>query len=223
MDLKINMEFYNVSRESSKEDFPPEINGAAIAEIAGAIIDIKEEAIIVSMHLPKTDSLHPRMFCDLFRAVRPMGDNYLFYGQAAYLTFDEFHENSEYYDDTFITEPDIAIGKKVIDNDLVLPKAALFEKQDRKTLKKINSLLEDIKQNGALYGKGKPELLKHDKSVLYIIWIDETNHLVYGIDEARNIRIIHAEGIMKIKKGSCHESQLPFLFLMVTGQDHLSQ
>ena len=32
-----------------------------------------------------------------------------------------------------------------------------WQTQDRKTLKKINSLLEDIKRNGALQGTGKPE------------------------------------------------------------------
>ena len=32
-----------------------------------------------------------------------------------------------------------------------------WQMQDKKTLKKINSLLEDIKKNGALNGIGKPE------------------------------------------------------------------
>lgn len=66
--------------------------------------------------------------------------------------------------------------------------------QDRKTLKKINSLLEDIKRNGALQGIGKPELLKHDKSGLYSRRIDGANRLVYGIDEAQNIRSISCKG-----------------------------
>ena len=42
-----------------------------------------------------------------------------------------------------------------------------WQTQDRKTLKKINSLIADIKRNGAMQGIGKPELLKHDKSGLY--------------------------------------------------------
>lgn len=33
--------------------------------------------------------------------------------------------------------------------------------QDRKTLKKINNLLEDIKRNGAMQGIGKPEPLRY--------------------------------------------------------------
>ncbi|MCM1183835.1 MAG: type II toxin-antitoxin system YoeB family toxin [Roseburia sp.] len=33
--------------------------------------------------------------------------------------------------------------------------------QDKKTIKKINNLLDDIKRNGAMQGIGKPEPLKH--------------------------------------------------------------
>lgn len=69
-----------------------------------------------------------------------------------------------------------------------------WQTQDRKTLKKINSLLEDIKCNGALRGIGKPELLKHGKSGLYSRRIDETNRLIYGIDESQNIKIISCKG-----------------------------
>lgn len=56
-----------------------------------------------------------------------------------------------------------------------------WQMQDRKTLKKINSLMEDINRNGPLHGVGKPELLKHSKSGLYSRRIDETNRLVYEI------------------------------------------
>ena len=54
-----------------------------------------------------------------------------------------------------------------------------WQTQDKKTLKKINSLITDIKRNGAMQGIGKPELLKHDKSGLYSRRIDEANRLVY--------------------------------------------
>ncbi len=64
-----------------------------------------------------------------------------------------------------------------------------WQMQDRKTLKKVNSLIADIKRNGALQGIGK-----HDKSGLYSRRIDEANRLVYGIDEAQNIRIISCKG-----------------------------
>lgn len=56
-----------------------------------------------------------------------------------------------------------------------------WQAQDRKTLKKINRLIEDINRNGPLQGIGKPELLKHNKAGLYSRRIDETNRLVYEI------------------------------------------
>lgn len=69
-----------------------------------------------------------------------------------------------------------------------------WQMQDRKTLKKVNSLIADIKRNGALQGIGKPELLNHDKSGIYSRRIDEANRLVYSIDETQNIRIISCKG-----------------------------
>ena len=69
-----------------------------------------------------------------------------------------------------------------------------WQMQDRKTLKKINSLIIDIKRNGALQGIGKPELLKHDQSGLYSRRIDEANRLVYSVDETQNIRIMSCKG-----------------------------
>lgn len=64
--------------------------------------------------------------------------------------------------------------------------------QDKKTIKKINNLLEDIKRNGAMQGIGKPEPLKHRSG--YSRRIDETNCLVYDIDELQNIKIISCKG-----------------------------
>ena len=58
-----------------------------------------------------------------------------------------------------------------------------WQTQNHKTLKKINILLEGIKRNGTMHGIGKPEPLKHEKSGLYSRRIDETNRLVYNIDE----------------------------------------
>ena len=58
-----------------------------------------------------------------------------------------------------------------------------WQMQDRKTLKKINSLIEDINRNGPLQGIGKPELLKHNKSGLYSRRIDDANRLVYEISD----------------------------------------
>ena len=69
-----------------------------------------------------------------------------------------------------------------------------WQTQNRKTLKKINNLLEDIKRNGVMHGIGKPEPLKHEKSGLYSRRIDEINRLIYTIDESSNIKIISCKG-----------------------------
>ncbi len=64
--------------------------------------------------------------------------------------------------------------------------------QDRKTLKKINELLEDIRRNGAMKGIGKPERLRYRPG--YSRRIDEKNRLVYDIGELQNIKIISCRG-----------------------------
>ncbi len=67
-----------------------------------------------------------------------------------------------------------------------------WQTQDKKTLKKINSLLEDIKRNGVMQGIGKPEPLRYRPG--YSRRIDDKNRLVYDIDELENIRIISCKG-----------------------------
>ena len=57
-----------------------------------------------------------------------------------------------------------------------------WQEQDRKTLKRINSLIKDIKRNGYT-GIGKPEPLKHDFQGYWSRRIDDTNRLVYKIEE----------------------------------------
>lgn len=56
-----------------------------------------------------------------------------------------------------------------------------WQSQDKKTIRRINQLLQSVERDGALQGIGKPELLKHGKSGLYSRRIDETNRLVYEI------------------------------------------
>ena len=53
--------------------------------------------------------------------------------------------------------------------------------QDKKTLKKINKLLDDISQNGNT-GLGHPEPLKGNLSGFWSRKIDEKNRLVYIIE-----------------------------------------
>ncbi len=55
-----------------------------------------------------------------------------------------------------------------------------WQMQDRKTLKKINRLLDSIERDGAMEGEGKPERLKYDAG--YSRRIDEANRLVYKIE-----------------------------------------
>lgn len=55
-----------------------------------------------------------------------------------------------------------------------------WQKQDKKTLKRINLLLQDISRNG--YNSiSKPEPLKGDLSGWWSCRIDDTNRLIYRI------------------------------------------
>ena len=67
-----------------------------------------------------------------------------------------------------------------------------WQSQDKKTLKRINELIKDIERNGALNGIGKPETLKYRKG--FSRRIDETNRLVYAIDENGILWIISCRG-----------------------------
>ncbi len=67
-----------------------------------------------------------------------------------------------------------------------------WQTQDKKTLKKINLLLEDIKRNGFI-GIGKPESLKENLTGFWSRRIDEVNRLVYKIDNEQ-VEIIQCKG-----------------------------
>ena len=56
-----------------------------------------------------------------------------------------------------------------------------WQTQDKKTLKKINKLLQDIERNG-YNGIGKPEPLKHDLSGFWSVKIDDKNRIVFRIE-----------------------------------------
>ena len=56
-----------------------------------------------------------------------------------------------------------------------------WQKQDKKTLKRINKLLLDIERNG-YNGIGKPEPLKNDLSGFWSVRIDEKNRIVFRIE-----------------------------------------
>lgn len=57
-----------------------------------------------------------------------------------------------------------------------------WQTQDRKTLKRVNDLVKDA-QRDPFGGIGKPEPLKHSLSGCWSRRIDDTNRLVYMVDE----------------------------------------
>jgi len=67
-----------------------------------------------------------------------------------------------------------------------------WQSEDKKTLKKINELIKDIKRNGLSKGIGKPEPLKHRKA--WSRHIDKANRLVYNFDENKNLHIYSCKG-----------------------------
>lgn len=67
-----------------------------------------------------------------------------------------------------------------------------WQTQDKKTLKRINLLLQDIKRNN-FSGIGKPEPLKNDLSGFWSRRIDDSNRLVYKINNEQ-IEIIQYKG-----------------------------
>ena len=68
-----------------------------------------------------------------------------------------------------------------------------WEQQDKKTLRRINLLLKDIDRNG-YSGIGKPEPLKGDLSGYWSRRIDDSNRIVYKVDD----------GIVKIIQCGSH-------------------
>lgn len=57
-----------------------------------------------------------------------------------------------------------------------------WQTQDKKTLKRINKLITDCKRS-PFEGIGKPEPLKENLSGFWSRRIDESNRLVYAVDE----------------------------------------
>ena len=68
-----------------------------------------------------------------------------------------------------------------------------WQKEDKRTLKKINNLIHDIIKNGN-EGIGHPEPLKHDLSGKWSRKIDDKNRLVYEIFENGTIVIHQCKG-----------------------------
>jgi len=67
-----------------------------------------------------------------------------------------------------------------------------WQTQDRKTLKRINLLIEDVLRDDPFEGIGKPEPLKHALAGAWSRRIDDVNRLVYIADD-RAITILQAK------------------------------
>lgn len=67
-----------------------------------------------------------------------------------------------------------------------------WQMNDRKILKKINELINDIDRNGN-EGMGKPEPLKHELQGLWSRRITAEHRLIYKIDDA-NVYILQCRG-----------------------------
>lgn len=67
-----------------------------------------------------------------------------------------------------------------------------WQTQDKKILKRINQLLQDIERNG-YNGIGKPEPLRGDLSGFWSRRIDDEHRIVYHVTEDR-VEIIQCRG-----------------------------
>ncbi|MGF7108335.1 Txe/YoeB family addiction module toxin [Treponema pedis] len=66
--------------------------------------------------------------------------------------------------------------------DLAWEQYLYWQEQDKKTLRKINKLIEDISRNGNK-GLGRPEPLKGNLTGLWSREIDKKNRLIYVIED----------------------------------------
>jgi len=73
-----------------------------------------------------------------------------------------------------------------------------WQEQDKKTLKRINKLIQDIDRNG-YDGIGKPELLKGNLSGWWSRRIDNVNRIVYKVKAGGVIEIAQCRGHYNIK------------------------
>ena len=77
-------------------------------------------------------------------------------------------------------------------SDIAWDEYLYWQMMDKKTVKKINTLIKDIECNGLSTGIGKPEPLKYRKD-----WsrrIDLEHRLIYNQDENGNLLIISCKG-----------------------------
>ena len=75
------------------------------------------------------------------------------------------------------------MNKKLAWTDEAWKDYIYWQTQHKKTLKRINRLLDDIRRNDPFKGIGKPEPLKENLSGFWSRRIDDINRLVYAVDE----------------------------------------
>ena len=81
---------------------------------------------------------------------------------------------------------------KIIFSDEAWGEYCYWQTQDKKTLKRINQIINDIKRNKNT-GIGKPEPLKNEFSGYWSRRIDNMNRIVYRIADEQ-ITIIQCKG-----------------------------
>lgn len=74
------------------------------------------------------------------------------------------------------------MSKKLAWTDEAWKDYLYWQTQDKKTLKRINKLIADVKRD-PFQGIGKPEPLKENLSGFWSRRTDDTNRLVYAVDK----------------------------------------
>ena len=76
--------------------------------------------------------------------------------------------------------------------DAALNHLMYWAQHDRKIVKKIHTLIEDIRRNGLSKGTGHPEPLRYRPG--WSRHIDHGNRLVYDMDSDGNVHILSCKG-----------------------------
>jgi len=80
------------------------------------------------------------------------------------------------------------MNRKLIFNGRSWDDYTYWQTQDRKTLKRINKLLDDIARQGN-EGIGKPEALSENLSGWWSRRIDDENRLIYRLKDSETVEI----------------------------------
>ncbi len=80
------------------------------------------------------------------------------------------------------------MARRVVFTPTAWDEYEFWQKQDRKTLRRINALIQDV-QRQPFEGIGKPEPLKGNLSGFWSRRINDTHRLVYAVD-ANDIVIV---------------------------------